>query len=404
VKAWLAGLAILLALPATAKEGDTFRPFVSYAHYYDSNLLRQADDENAVIIENGLPVTTSQRSDTYGVTGVGIDVDWRPGRQRIEARASKTLVRYENFSNFDYDGSDYRGTWHWRLGNHVSGQLGASQVVSQTSFNDLNRFTGTFVAVNNQVTRDRQFGSAEWEFHPRWRAGGGGAWASSENSTLLQRSDDSEEDNQYAYLTYLTPKGSRLRGEIRRIDVRFPNRQLVATSLVDNSYSQDELNFLGDWQVSGKLNGRLRLGWVERTHDNRTASDFSGIASRVTADYFPSGKTALSLALYREPAGVEDANSSYRLNTGISLNGAWQATDKITLRAAASYVDSDYEQLQTSSVKRNDDTADGSVSVSYSPLPLLTLDVGVQAGRRVSSISALDYTFHSAFVSARLDF
>jgi len=40
----LAGLALgkVLGLPAVAKEGDTFRPNVSYAHYFDSNLFRLA--------------------------------------------------------------------------------------------------------------------------------------------------------------------------------------------------------------------------------------------------------------------------------------------------------------------------------------------------------------------------
>jgi len=48
-------LAALQAMPAQAKEGDTFGAYASYAHYYDSNLFRLAEDENAVIIENGFP-------------------------------------------------------------------------------------------------------------------------------------------------------------------------------------------------------------------------------------------------------------------------------------------------------------------------------------------------------------
>jgi len=160
-------LAALQAMPAQAKEGDTFGAYASYAHYYDSNLFRLADDENAVIIENGIPTYTTQRSDTFGVLNVGVDMDWKPGRQQVVASASKSFVRYSNFSSLDYDGSDYRGTWNWRLGNHWSGQLGASEVVTQTSFNDLNSVLGIFVAVSNLVTRDRQFASAEWELHPR---------------------------------------------------------------------------------------------------------------------------------------------------------------------------------------------------------------------------------------------
>jgi exopolysaccharide biosynthesis operon protein EpsL len=290
------------------------------------------------------------------------------------------------------------------LGNHLSGQLGASQVVSQTSFNDLNQFTNSFVSVNNEVTTDRFFGSAEWEFHPRWRTGAGLAQSSAENSTLIQRSQDRDEDSTYAYLTYITPKGSKLRSELRRIDASFPNRQLVATSLIDNSYTQDEVNFVGDWSMTGKLVNHLRVGWVERQHENLSTSDFSGVAGRYSADYFPTGKTAISAAVFREPAGVEDTNSSFRLNTGINVNAAWLLSDKTTVRAGASYTDSDYDQIVPGSLKRNDDDLNGSLSVSYSPIPMATFDAGLQVGRRDSTINTLDYSFRSVFVSARVDF
>ncbi len=105
------------------------------------------------------------------------------------------------------------------------------------------------MAVSNLVTRDRQFASADWEFHPRWRAGAGGAWSTSENSRLQQRSQDYEDDSEYVYLTYLTPKGSKLRGEFRHLDAKYPYRELVAGSLIDNSYTQIGI------QLCGRLDG-----------------------------------------------------------------------------------------------------------------------------------------------------
>ncbi len=161
---------------------------------------------------------------------------------------------------------------------------------------------------------------------------------------------------------------------------------------------------MGDWSVSGKLVNHLRVGWVDRQHENLSASDFSGVAGRFTADYFPTGKTVVSAAVYREPAGVEDANASFRLNTGVNVNAAWLLSDKTTVRAGASYVDSDFEQIVPGSLKRNDDDLNGSLSVSYSPIPMATIDAGLQVGRRDSTIDVLDYTFRSVFVGARADF
>lgn len=398
----LAGVMMVLALPVLAKEGDTFRPYVSYTRYYDSNLFRLAEGETTVVVQDGafVPVTLDSASDQYGVWGIGLDVDWKFSRQQIVANLSKTRVDYSKYSSLNYDGEDYRGLWNWRLGNHWSGQLGASQSVSQSSFSDLQ----TLLAVSNLVTHNRQFVSAEWELHPRWRIGGGGALGTSDNSRLQQRSQDYENTSGYVYVSYLTPKGSKLRGEIRRTDAEYPNRQLVLTSLIDSSYSQSEYNFFGDWTVSGKLLTHLKLGLVDRQFDNVSTRDFSELAGRLSADYYPTGKTALTFAVYREPAATEEVNSSFLINTGANLNAAWLLSDKITARVTATYVQGSYDLILPGQLQRIDDTVSGSLSLSYTPVPMATIDVGVQAGSRDSTYPAFDYGFHSFFVGVRADF
>jgi exopolysaccharide biosynthesis operon protein EpsL len=410
VKWLLASVMLLLALPTMAKEGDTFRPYVSYTRYYDSNLFRLAEGETSFVVEDGTYklVTLDDASDQYGVLGVGLNVDWKLGRQQLVASLNKTLVSYSKYSSLDYDGEDYRATWNWRLGNHWSGQLGATQAVTQTNFSDLQTFningTPVFLAVSNLVTRDRQFASADWELHPRWRAGAGGAWSTSENSRLQQRSNDYEDDSEYVYLTYLTPKGSKLRGEFRHQDAKYPYRELVAGSLIDNSYTQSEYNFVGDWTVSGKLLTHLKLGLVDRQFPTVTTRDYSELAGRATVDYFPTGKTALTLAIYREPAPVEEVNSSFLINDGANLNAAWLLSDKVTVRASASYVQGTYDLTLPGLPQRIDDTVSGSLSLSYTPLPMATIDIGLQAGSRDSTYSIYDYSFHSVYLGVRADF
>src|SRR3569833_4033487 len=86
----IAVLGAILALPAQAHEGDTFRPFVSYGTYFDSNLFRLADNESP-----GTP-----RSERYSVLRAGLNVDWKPGRQEIVASAASTRVRYDRNTNY----------------------------------------------------------------------------------------------------------------------------------------------------------------------------------------------------------------------------------------------------------------------------------------------------------------
>lgn len=384
-------LGALLALPAMAKEGDTFRPFVSYTRYYDSNLYRLAESEEALV---------PQLSDQYGVLSAGLNVDWQPGRQRVIASAAKNLVRFSRYSNLDYDGSDYQLKWNWRLGNHWSGQVGATESVTQSSLSDQ-----LGLPVNNTVTRENRFASAEWQFHPRWNVGVGAAAASSANSTAQQAPLDYEDTSVSATLGYTTPKGSKLRGQLRQVDGEYPNRPVL---FLDRLYTQTEYNLLGDWSVTGKLTVRSKIGYTQRENDTQSQRDFSGMTGRVSADYFPTGKTLLTWALYREIANSDDLNASYQLNTGTSLGAAWLITSKITLRANGSLENRSFEGdtgvVIPGLVQRDEDTLSGSLSLSYAPVRMATIDVGLQAGRRDSNTPVNDYTFRSVFVSVRADF
>ncbi|OYY80346.1 MAG: hypothetical protein B7Y33_03830, partial [Hydrogenophilales bacterium 16-62-9] len=207
---WLLAGAMLLALPAMAKEGDTFRPFVSLGYFYDSNLFR--------LDENESPGT--QRDDRYALLSAGANVDWKPGRQQVVANLTKTLIRYDQNTFLDFDGDDMQATWNWRLGNRLSGNLGAAKSTSQSSFGDIG-------LVNNQVDRERRYGRAEWEFHPRWRIGGGLETTDNTNSAPSQLSQNVQQQAQDVVLTYRTPKGSTLRTQVRRIDADFPNPQVL---------------------------------------------------------------------------------------------------------------------------------------------------------------------------------
>jgi exopolysaccharide biosynthesis operon protein EpsL len=383
--------AALFGLPAYAKEGDTFRPFVSYTHYYDSNLYRLADSEKALV---------PQSSDQYGVLSAGLNVDWQPGRQHVIASASKNLVRYSRYSNLDYDGSDYQLNWNWRLGNHWSGQIGATESATQSSLSDQ-----LGLPINNQVTRENQFANAEWQFHPRWNVGVGAAAAASTNSTVGLAPSDYEDTSVSATLGYTTPKGSKLRGQLRQVDGEYPNRPVT---YVDRLYTQTEYNLLGDWNLTGKLTARGKIGYTQRENDTQSQRDFSGVTGRVSADYVPTGKTMLTWALYREISNSDDLNATYQLQSGTSLGAAWLVTSKITLRANAAFDNRSFEGdtglVIPGLVQRDEDTLSGSLSLSYAPVRMAAIDVGLQAGRRDSNVSANDYTFHSVFVSVRADF
>ena len=373
----------LLVQPAQAKEGDTFRPFVSYARFYDSNLLRLDKGE--------LPAL--QRSDQYSVLSAGLNVDWKPGRQRVLASAAKSQVRYSHYSGFDNAPYDYQLKWNWQLGNHWQGQIGATQSEEQS------RFENFEVPVKNQITRDNRFASAEWQFHPSWHVGLGAAAFESNNSAPVRSPLDHEYTSVAATLGYTTPKQTKLRGQLRRMEGEYPNDPI-------RSYTQTEYNLLGDWSVTGKLTARAKIGYLQRENDVLTERDFSGLTGRLSTDYLASGKTILTAAIYREIESAYEDFSSYLLNTGGSLGAEWAASSKLKLRANVGFENRLYEGGigPLNGPQRDDDTLTGSVSLSYAPVPVASIDLVVQAGRRSSNIDVYRYSFHAVFLSVRMDF
>lgn len=401
--AWLGCIAALTAGAAAAHEGDTFQPFVSYTHYYDSNLFRLAEGETTFVVENGVPVVIDKdsASDQYGIFSAGLSVDWRPGRQQILASATKNLVRYSQYSSLDYDGSDYRLGLNWRLGNRWFGRVGGSENVTQTSFTEL-ALSGVLEAINNQVTRETRYANAEWQYHPRWSVGAGLDTASATNSTTQQAPADYEDQTVSVYLAYTTPKGSRLSGHVSRLDGEFPNRLTGETE-----YEQKEINIQGDWNLAGKLSTRFKLGHVRRESDN-TQDGYSNFAGRVSADYRASGKTLVNWAIYRELVNSDDVNASSQINTGTSMGLVWGASGKLSLRAGASFENRSYRD-DAGLGQRDEETLSGSLSLSYAPIQAATIDIGFQAGRRDSDTNVVttndySYTFHAFYLSVRGQF
>ncbi|MBU1395048.1 MAG: outer membrane beta-barrel protein, partial [Gammaproteobacteria bacterium] len=328
--------------------------------------------------------------------------------------ATKTLIRYDQNAFLDFDGDDLQATWNWRLGNRLSGNLGAAKSTSQSSFDDIG-------LVNNQVDRERRYGRAEWEFHPRWRIGGGVEETDNTNSAPSQISQDFQRQSHDVVLSYRTPKGSNLRAQVRRSDAEFPTQQTLRVvfpffiEVADNSYEQTEYNLLGDWRLSGKLTLRGQAGWVDRKYENvlrddlggvallNERPDFSGFAGRMSADWYATGKTLLSVSAYRELGGATDINASSVLKQGASVNGVWLVREKWRLNAGVTYENRDFKG-DPGTFQRNDDTLGESISLSYMPIRAVSVDVGVRAGRRDSNISVEDYKFHSLFANVRADF
>ncbi|MEQ1663629.1 MAG: XrtB/PEP-CTERM-associated polysaccharide biosynthesis outer membrane protein EpsL [Thiobacillus sp.] len=412
LRAFLLGQAgLLLSFSVLAKEGDTFRPFVSMGQFYDSNLFRLAENES--------PGT--QRDELFRQFNVGMGIDWRLGRQQLTASLAKTLIRYDQNTRLDFDGDDMQATWNWRLGNRLSGNLGASQSTSQSSFNDLGTAN---ISAGNNVERDRKYGQLNWEFHPRWQVFAGTETSDSLNSAQTQVSQNVSQNSHNVGLSYRTPKGSSLRARFQRTNADYAAQQILGVrqififtivDVADNSFQQNDYSLEGDWRLFGKLSLRGQVSKTERKYANELKDplggsaqlvarpDFSGLTGRLTGDWSASGKTQFSASIYQELGTTSDINASSVLTQGASMSGVWLPRAKWRMNVSAALENRDYRG-NPGSTQRNDDTLSTSVSLGYTPMNALSLSLGAQAGWRDSSDSVENYQFYGLSFNVRGDF
>lgn len=384
----LAGLlTVSWAMPVQAQEGDTFRPLVFVNYGYDDNIFRVQDGFS--FATSGCPQCV--KSDTYHQLGLGFDLDWKPGRQRVKANVRVNQTRFnKNYSLLDYDGQDIKLTWDWQLGNLWSGQLG----------HDRQRTLGSFLntgQVNNVRTEDSTFFNANYRFHSRWQAGFGLRRYANDYNAVQNANSIVEVDTANLGMYYRGGALDRVGVELRLADGKYPRRP-VAGGLA-TAFDERFLGAVADWTVTGKSRVRARLGYVSRDNKNGNNSGQSGLEWRVEGDWTPTGKTLINGVLNREVNHTDLTNANHELVTGLEVNAVWLVKPKTRVGAGVSYRNVDYDGVRT------DDIYAVNVNAGYEIWRGGDLSAQIRRERRDSSDPTLDNTNSlSLFLGASLKF
>lgn len=380
-------LYVLLTLPfgsAQARNGDTLQLFLTYSLSQDSNIYRTASNE---------------QSDVYHMLGAGLLFDWKQSRQQITGRLSANTTRFAEQSELDFDGYDGQAQWNWQLGNRLSGQLGYAASRSLGSFVD---YTGGLVP--NTVDRSRKFVNGSYLFHPRWRVNGMLDSDTLEYGAVSQQASNRTLDAGEIGVDYLTPKGSRLGLFARKTDGKYPNRQVVLLSTVDNSFEQQDFGLRAYWAYDGKLTLSGRAGQTRRKHDEVPERDFTGITGRIDATWKVTEKLRIGSAIYRDIGAVDDVYANYSVNDGIRFTPSWQISSRFQLDAKAYVERRSFEgDPFLIGIEREDDAHGFGLTLSYQPRDWANLGVSWESGSRESNLEN-DYSYQFFSLSAQLVF
>lgn len=384
------GLCMLLSLTAHADDGDTFKPYASVNYVHDSNLFRVAND----VITPGNGSTAEQ----YHTLTAGMNVDLPLSRQVIRARAELSQTRFDTYKQLNYDGRDLLLQWSWLVGNNAHGDVGVSEVRSQGSLYGLNQ------QVNNVRTQRRRFFNGTVKLDSHWQVNA--VAAHTFNTTPTQNVLDFTEDSLGLGLQYQTRMGTlfEMSNNVSKGD--YPNRQIVGTTPVDNSYKQMTPSIGVTLQPTGKIRLQTKLGYTQRTYSDVPRRNFSGITGRLSTDWFPTGKTALNLVLYRDIGAYDDSNTSYTLNNGMAIGVTWFGSAKTTLNFSVSRdvleYDGDPGFIPSTGPVRQDTVTGLQVSLKYLATRKMTVTGALQTGERTSSRGeSFGYRYNSAQVGMR---
>lgn len=391
---FLACLSLLASHAVYAEAGDTFTPYVGYGLFSDDNITRQPDSGN-------------RESDTWRRTTVGVRFDKTISRQRLTADASLNDTKYDSFKRFDNDGRKLGANWNWVLGNRLSGNVGTKFSESLTPFDDVGPDGEPLPS--SVRTQKSSFINGGWHLHPSWRVTA--AFSRDEIEYEDIPSAKLQLDTTELGLNYVPKSGNKIGLLVRHGAGDYPN-QLPGNA---GNYTQDEVKANISWQITGKTNLQFLGGWARRSFESSSGRDFTGPDARLIANWAATGKTALTLALWRElgsanirnsrdvidvePA-LDDFSSNYSRNTGGSLSANWQATNKIRVDASTLSESRDYNRIE-----RADRYQKHSIGLTYLPLRQWSIRMSVYQQRLKSNFdTAATYRTKGFQVATRYEF
>lgn len=359
---------------------------------YDSNLFRLSDAAD--------PQTTigsSDKSDIIYQLGAGGKYELRQSRQKFIAEASVTEYKFQNFGNLDNTSDNLRGEWQWQVGNDWSGYLGLGQR------RYLENFTYFQQNVRDMVNQDRAYGRANYLIHSQLKLTLDADWYDTTHGDQSRTVLDYKINNTALTVNWVTPAQNTVGLQYRTADAHYPNHEAIATTFIENDFTESEYSLVAHWGQGGASEVIARIGHTERKFDQAPNRNFSDPTWRLTYLWQPTAKTSLEFATWRELGEFQDLTANYVRVTGISLVPTWSIAPQIALRGKISWETWNFvgdPGIVAVVNRREDKVRLYQLTALWTPLRLTELDFTVETGRRSSNQAFADYKYDAISVLA----
>jgi hypothetical protein len=325
------------------------------------------------------------------------------GRQRIRVEARGEQYLFQNFDQLNHFAYGLRGEWLWELTNDFSGSVGYER---RTRLIDL---AAVQRPLKDIIVEDHGFVNGAWRIGPSMRARAGLDALRGKHEDEALAAGNARSLTFTGGLDYVTNLGNAAGVEYRYTRGNFPTAELVAGTVVDNDFNEQEVAGVVTVVAGPTLTGNARLGHTERRQKEFPERNFSGTTWRGLMDWTPFQKIGFEFALYREPRSIIDIAASYVLVTGGSFGPRWAPTEKLVfyafgVRERQQFLGDPNLILTPGTVARDETVRALRLGAGWEPQRFVNLSLGLEHGQRTSNVFLRDYDFTSVMARAEFRF
>ena len=333
----LGALALLLPTvgAAQAEPVDEKSPvefYVADKITYDDNLFRVPA---SLLRTDPAAVTVKSVSDVLNRASVGVHARWDASRQVFLINLRLDNVNYKNNTDLDYFGGSADLTWNWQAGKRWSGLFTGQFDRAQASYANYQFFGKDVVGTANYGAEIR------FAVGSRWSLLAAGAETRTNHSAVERQIEEFHSQTGRAGLEYKTSSENLFAAEYRFTDAKFPNVDPLLNTFA-HKYSErvPTLRMHYGFTVQTKLDARY--GYLKRTYDDPTATDFAGGIWDATLRWETTEKLAFDVNIWHDLRAYADSESEYFVAEGVSVGPTWSPRTRFVFSLLGMYEDQRY--------------------------------------------------------------
>jgi len=382
---WGMALFVSLLIPSSlvlADAQDTVNVIAGLSRTMDDNFFRKS---------------VAPASETITTSYATLSFNKQYSMQRLNF--SYTLINnaYQNNSSLDFVSNNYRGSWEWSLTPRLVGSLSTLRAETPITFTD-----ATFARKPAIATNEIQNFVMDWTAQGGLHFLGGFTRTVALNSSNFQPNRGNTTDSIDLGIKYAFPSGSEVTMMQHQRQGQFAN---VAANL-PQSFTENESEAKFNWLVTTKSSVNMRLGFVERLHEQAGGVDYS---SRDYADWVgdasvswaPTTKLQITAAAASSIGVYQGGNANYSRNNSLSFNPTYACTPKILVSGSMSV---SKRIIEGTGYNPTDTTESESLGVDWTPRRYVSLGARLQRMSRSSSVPGSDYVDVMTMLTANVNF